>query len=56
MAQVQPYVRDGEVDLVSIKEFYDLLEVRFGDPNREETTQWKLSTLCEANKDFGTYF
>jgi hypothetical protein len=55
-AQVEPYIKPNFVDLANVKALTDILEIAFGDPDRETTAERKLESLRQSNKDFSTYY
>jgi hypothetical protein len=56
IAQVQPLIRsESEVDLKSMTELFNLLQLAFGDPDKKGTAQRAIRTLRQTNREFHEY-
>jgi hypothetical protein len=56
MAQVQPLIKsESEIDLKSITELFDLLQLAFGDPDKKGTAQRAIRNLRQTNREFHEY-
>ena len=54
--QITPHIEDDRIDLDDLAELIDILETAFGDPDRVATSERKLRSLQQANRDFSTYY
>jgi FtsZ-binding cell division protein ZapB len=56
MAQVQPLIKsESEIDLKSMTELFDLLQLAFGDPDKKGTAQRAIRNLRQTNREFHEY-
>ena len=47
--QIEPYIKEDKIELASVTELLKVLEIAFGDPDRESTAERKLEVLKKAN-------
>ena len=54
--QITPHIEDDRIDLDDLAELIGILETAFGDPDRVAIAERKLRSLCQAKRDFSTYY
>ena len=54
--QIEPYIKKDRIELASVTELLKVLEIAFGDPDRESTAEGKLEVLRQANRKFSPYY
>ena len=54
--QIEPYIKEDRIKLASVTELLKVLEIAFGDPDRESTAERKLEVLRQANREFSLYY
>ena len=54
--QIEPYIKEDRNELASVTELLKVLELSFGDPDRESTAERKLEVLRQANCEFSLYY
>lgn len=56
MAQVQPFIKsESEIELKSMTELFNLLQLAFGDPDKKGTAQRAIRSLRQTNREFHEY-
>ena len=55
-AQIQPYILETTINFTNVTALLSVLEAAFGDPDHTGTTERKLESLKQANRDFSTYY
>ena len=56
MDQIRPYVKDERVDVANLAALIEILETAFGNPNRVEEAESKLSSIQQGTRDFALYY
>ena len=56
MDQVQPYVKDNQVDLDNLAALIDILDTAFGKANRVAEVEAKLCTTKQRTWEFSSYY
>ena len=54
--QLEQYIKPDGIYLDSMEHFFKILDMAFGDPDREATAERKLENLKQANGEFSTYY
>ena len=54
--QIEPYIKKDRIELANVTELLKVLEIAFGDTDRESTAERKFGVLKQANRKFSLYY
>lgn len=55
-AMVLNYIVDGVVSLPTVKDFWNVLDMAYDDPDKKGSAKRELKTLRQGNREFSAYF
>ena len=53
---INPYLVNDRINFNTIKEFWDILDCAYDDPDRQGTAKRKLAMLKQGTTEFSAYF